>query len=95
MKEKKFIKRRHITPLMPYKVLIILMYGFPTGVQRVNGTIILSTPEFCRSIGIMKCRLIEHLEELERLMLIDNYSVNGTMVKFDIMTPMGYTTEEE
>ena len=94
MKDKKFIKKRHTSALMPYKVMVILLYGSSTGIQKVNGTTILNTPEFCRSIGIMRCRLIEHLEELERLMLIDNYSINGTMVKFDIIPPMGYTNEE-
>ena len=95
MDKKKFAKKRHSAPLMQYKVLAILLYGAPTGMQKVKGTIVLSTPEFCRSVGIMRCRLVEHLDELERLMLIDNYSTNGAMVKFDLMVPMGYTTIEE
>ena len=91
MKKPKFIKKRRVSPLMPYKVMAILLYGDPTGLQRINQTVVLSVPEFCRSVGIMRCRLLGHFEELERLMLIDNYSVNGTMVKFDLMTPVGYT----
>lgn len=95
MKAKKFIKSRKTSAMMPFKVLTILLYSYPKGMTLVKGTTILSTPEFCRGIGIMKCRLLEHLEELERLMIIDKFTINGSIVKFDIAPPMGYTIEVE
>ena len=92
-KKPRVIKKRHTSAMMPYKILTILLYSYPKGMTSVKGTTVLAVPEFCRSVNVMRCRLLDHLEELERLMIIDNYEVNGAIVKFDIMAPLGYTVE--
>ena len=78
----------------PYRILTILLYSSPKGVQRYGSLVLINLTEMGKHQGVPRKRLRDYLIELERLSLVTDIKIDNGTAQFKLVTPIGYKLKE-